>query len=147
MGVQPWAQGVPDSALWGLPGPAPSSLTWAASPDHPSGPQRELGSYCAHTPAHLLVTSSGCPWVWSGMFSLCLVPWAILHMCVYMLICLSHVQFFLTPWAVALQAPLSMGFSRQEYWNGLPFPSTGDLPDSGIEPTLLSIESVENKLP
>ena len=41
---------------------------------------------------------------------------------------------FATPWTVAHQAPLSMGFSRQEYWSGLPFPSPGDLPDSGIEP-------------
>ena len=39
-----------------------------------------------------------------------------------------------TPWSVARQAPLSMGFSRQEYWSGLPFPSPGDLPDPGIEP-------------
>ena len=39
-----------------------------------------------------------------------------------------------TPWAVAHQAPLSMGFSRQEYWSGLPFPSPGDLPNPGIEP-------------
>ena len=39
-----------------------------------------------------------------------------------------------TPWAVAHQAPLSMGFSRQEYWSGLPFPSPGDLPDPGIQP-------------
>ena len=39
-----------------------------------------------------------------------------------------------TPWTIACQAPLSMGFSRQEYWNGLPFPSPGDLPNSGIEP-------------
>ena len=38
------------------------------------------------------------------------------------------------PWAVAHQAPLSMGFSRQEYWSGLSFPSPGELPDSGIEP-------------
>ena len=38
-----------------------------------------------------------------------------------------------TPWAVACQAPLSMGFSRQEYWSGLPFPSPGDLPDPGIK--------------
>ena len=38
-----------------------------------------------------------------------------------------------TPWTVAHQAPLSMGFSRQEYWSGLPFPSPGDLPDPGIE--------------
>ena len=38
------------------------------------------------------------------------------------------------PWTVVCQAPLSMGFSRQEYWSGLPFPSPGDLPDPGIEP-------------
>ena len=40
-----------------------------------------------------------------------------------------------TPWAVACQAPLSMGFSREEYWSGLPFPSPGNLPDPEIEPT------------
>ena len=40
---------------------------------------------------------------------------------------------FVTPWTVTRQAPLSMGFPRQEYWNGLPFPSPGDLADSGIE--------------
>ena len=47
---------------------------------------------------------------------------------------LSCVQLFATPWNVAHQAPPSMGFSRQEYWSGLPFPSPGDLPDPGIEP-------------
>ena len=50
---------------------------------------------------------------------------------------LSHsVMFnsFATPWTVARQAPLSMGFSRQEYWSELPFPSQGDLPDPGIKP-------------
>ena len=41
----------------------------------------------------------------------------------------------MTPWTIARQAPLSMGFPRQEYWNGLPFSSPGNLPDSGIEPT------------
>ena len=41
---------------------------------------------------------------------------------------------FVTPWTVACQAPLSIGFSKQEYWIGLPFPSPGDLPDPGIEP-------------
>ena len=40
----------------------------------------------------------------------------------------------MTPWTVAYQAPPSVGFSRQEYWSGLPFPSPGDLPDPGIEP-------------
>ena len=47
---------------------------------------------------------------------------------------LSHLQLFATPWTAAYQAPPSMGFSRQEYWSGLPFPSPGDLPDPGIEP-------------
>ena len=49
-----------------------------------------------------------------------------------MLIC---VPLFVIPWTVALQAPLSMGFPRQEYWSGLPFPPTGNLPDPGIKPT------------
>ena len=47
---------------------------------------------------------------------------------------LSRVRLFATPWTVAYQAPPSMGFSRQECWSGLPFPSPGDLPDLGIEP-------------
>ena len=47
---------------------------------------------------------------------------------------LSRVQLFATPWTVAHQAPPSMGFSREEYWSGLPFPSPGDLPYPGIEP-------------
>ena len=46
---------------------------------------------------------------------------------------LSRVRLFAAPWTVAYQAPLSMRFSRQEYWSGWPFPSPGDLPDSGIE--------------
>ena len=45
----------------------------------------------------------------------------------------------LTPWTVARQAPPSMGFSRQEYWGGLPFPTLGDLPDPGIEPLSLEV--------
>ena len=54
---------------------------------------------------------------------------------VYILILsLSHVWLFATPWTVAHQDSPSMGFSRQEYWNQLPFPSPGDLPDPGIEP-------------
>ena len=54
-----------------------------------------------------------------------------------MLLLFSHEvtsNSFLTPWTVARQAPLSIGFPRQEYWSGLPFPSLGGLPDPGIEP-------------
>ena len=47
---------------------------------------------------------------------------------------LSHVRLFATSWIVAYQVSLSMGFSRQGYWSGLPFPSPGDLPNPGIEP-------------
>ena len=45
----------------------------------------------------------------------------------------SDVQLFVTLWTVAYQAPLSMGFSKQEDWSGLPYPSSGDLPDLGME--------------
>ena len=55
-----------------------------------------------------------------------------------MCVLLSCVWLFATPWAVASQAPLSMGFSRQEYWGGLSCPPTGDIPDPGIEPASLA---------
>ena len=54
---------------------------------------------------------------------------------------LSHVRLFATLWTVAYQASPSMGFSRQEYWSGLPFPSPGDLPDPGIEPGSPTLEA------
>ena len=53
-----------------------------------------------------------------------------MHAC---MLSLSHVQLFVTPWTVVHQDPLSMEFSSQEYWNGLPFPSPRDLPNPGIE--------------
>ena len=59
------------------------------------------------------------------------------HVC--MLSCFSHVQLFATLWTVTCQAPLSTGFSKQEYWSGLPCPPPpGDLPDPGIEPASLT---------
>ena len=58
-----------------------------------------------------------------------------LHACV-----LSFVWLFETSWTVAHQAPLSMEFSRQEDWHGWPFPTRGDLPDSGIELTSLALQ-------
>ena len=50
---------------------------------------------------------------------------------------LSRVRLFVTPWTVAYRAPQSMGFSRQEYWSGVPFSSPGDLPDPGLKPASL----------
>ena len=50
----------------------------------------------------------------------------------------SHVRLFATLWTVGSQVPLSMGFSRQEYWSGLSYPPPGDLPEQGIEPVSLT---------
>ena len=60
----------------------------------------------------------------------------------------SRVQLFAIPWTTARQVPLSLGFSRQEYWSGLPFPTPGDLPDPGIEPgsPALQADSLLTKL-
>ena len=52
---------------------------------------------------------------------------------------LSRVRLFAKPWTVAYQVPPSVGFSRHEYWSGLPFPSSGDLPDPGTEPGSLAL--------
>ena len=65
----------------------------------------------------------------TGYYILCVCVCVCTHMHT-----LSHVQLFATPWTVAHQAPLSMGFPRQEHWSGLPFPSSKDLADPGIEP-------------
>ena len=54
---------------------------------------------------------------------------------------LSRVHLFATPWTVAYQAPPSRGFSRREYWSGLPFPSPEDLPDPGIKPRSPALEA------
>ena len=58
-------------------------------------------------------------------------------MCACVLSHFSCVWIFVTQWTIACQAPLFMGFSRQGYWSGLPFPPSGDLPDPGIEPMSL----------
>ena len=69
----------------------------------------------------------------SCSYDLCHIPY-VCCACAHLLSC---VRLFVTPWTVARQAPLSMGFSRQEYWSGLPCPSPGDFPNPGIKPTSL----------
>ena len=59
---------------------------------------------------------------------------ALYNLCMYVCYSHSHVQLFEILWTVACQAPLSMGFSRQEHWSGLPFPSPGNLPNPGMTP-------------
>ena len=62
-----------------------------------------------------------------------------------MLSLFSRVRLCATLWTVAHQAPLSMGFSRQEYWSGLPCPPPGDLPDPGIEPASLTSSALAGR--
>ena len=91
--------------------------------------------------------SQGLPQIFSKFRNFC-----FLDICKYYLVVVlsrfSHVQLFATPWTIALQALLSMGFSRQEYWSGLPFPSPEDLPDPGIEPRspVLQADSLPSEL-
>ena len=59
---------------------------------------------------------------------------------------LSHVRPFVTPWTVPCQAPLSMGFSRQEYWSGLLRPPPGDLPNPGFEPGSLMSPALTGRI-
>ena len=66
--------------------------------------------------------------------------------CVCVLSCFSHVRLFVTPRTVARQAPLSMAFSRQEYWSGLPCSPLGALPDPGIESTSLTSPALAGRL-
>ena len=74
----------------------------------------------------------------------------------FLLVCLCAVStvfsasgLFVAPWTVACQSPLSIEFSRQEYWSGLPFPSPGDIPDTGIDPgsPALQADSLLSKPP
>ena len=79
-------------------------------------------------------------WCKEHTYTLHLDPPLLVHLYLYTGVrarSLSHVRLFVTPRTVALQAPLSMGFSRQEYWSRLPFPTPGDLLDLRIEPRLL----------
>ena len=68
--------------------------------------------------------------VWQG----CILLLCLFNLHAELVAWLSRVWLFVTPWTVAYQTPPSMGFSRPEYWSGLPFPSPGDLPNPGIEP-------------
>ena len=76
---------------------------------------------------------------------------SVKHICVCMCACcvlsrFSHVQLFAAPWAVALQASLSMGLARQEYRSGIPYPPPGDLPDPGIKPSVSPASQADSLL-
>ena len=65
--------------------------------------------------------------------------------CVCVVCTFSHVHLFVTSWTVVCQAPLSMEFSRQEYWSGLPFPTPGHLPQPGIETESLASSALAGR--
>ena len=67
---------------------------------------------------------------------------SVLCVCVFVYVCSVMSDSFVTPWTVACQSPLSMGFSPQEYWRGLPFPSPEDFPDPGIKPMSLALPAL-----
>ena len=74
------------------------------------------------------------------------MPWAIYTFLKLKPKSLSHVLLFGIPWTVAYQAPQSVGFSRQEYWSGVLFPSPGHLPDPGIEPGSPALQAEQASL-
>ena len=84
--------------------------------------------------ASQVLICTGIIWSLVEMQVLTLQPWAGMCACVCIRLCICQSRLFVTPWTVAYQAPPSMGLFRQEYWNGLPFSSSRDLPDPGIEP-------------
>ena len=113
----------------GLPFPSPGDL-----PDpgiKPRSPALE-GEFVTTGPP-------GKPLLWGIFFQACLRKKMLLA-CM-----LSHVRIFYDPRTVALQVPLSVGFPRQEYRSGLPFPSPGDLPDPGIEPVSLAYPALAGR--
>ena len=73
----------------------------------------------------------------------CVCMCVCVYLCVCVCVCYSvcHVQLFVTSWTVAHQIPLSIEFSRQKYWSGLPFPSPGDLPNQRIKPTSPALQA------
>ena len=86
----------------------------------------------SQAPYRWLINTSGIPSLWPKNPSLSRIP------CVCMLSLFSHVRLCVTLWTAARQAPLSVGFSRQESWSGLLCPPPGDLPNPGIKPASLT---------
>jgi len=132
-----------------FPSPMHESEKWKGSLSVVSDSQRPHG---------LQPTRLPCPWDFPGkstgvgchcllckyqllrVHTLCHIPSSVVKLSPRLKF-LSRVWLFATPWTIAHQAPPSMGFSRPEYWNGLPFPSPGDLPNPGIEPRSLALRA------
>ena len=101
---------------------------WTASQEGGSCPRRQM-----HLCKRLCVWANSLLWIHTSSVTGGRRPCVWPHFDHWYFACmLSWVQLFITPWTVARQVPLSMGFPRQEYWSGLPFSSPGDLPGPGI---------------
>ena len=88
-------------------------------------------------PSALTIQNHHCLPACGYCLSICSVQVVYKHRHACMLSCFTRARLFATLWTVAHQTPLSVGFSRQEYWSGLPCPPPGDLPDPGMEPVSL----------
>ena len=138
---------------------------WSGLPCPPPGDLPKSGIDLISMPSFWLWRQGGslhCRWVhyhWATWKLQCIQLSQLLNYTVYMAIAftykyativsahsLSCVQIFAALWTIAHQAPLSMGFSRQEYWNRVSFPTPGDLPNSGIEPSSLVSPTLAGRL-
>ena len=116
---------IPENVEWGTHPP------WQAFEDSPSNQEwMPLRFLVGFQKSELMIMKG--PWHW---------PWVVTWLSVISALCMlshfSHIWLFVTPWSVVHQAPLSMKFSRQEYWSGLLCLSARDFPNPGIEPTSL----------
>ena len=89
----------------------------------------------------LFINESTAPRIVSGT-CVCVCVCVCAHACTHPHVCVHHVRLLVNPWTVGLQAPLSMEFSRQEYWRGSPFPLPGDPPNPGMEHAVSCLSSI-----
>ena len=129
----PGLQAVLSRATRGRPKAQPGAFRSSASHQLPPPCQEwerpEVGSLSLPNVSHIYTISMNFPFLPVKVINISFIPKVKVKVK-----SLSRVRLSATPWTVAQQAPPSMGFSRQEYWSGLPFPFLGDLPDLGIKP-------------
>ena len=118
------------SDCWTMACQAPLSTGFLRQEDRGGLPLSSPGSFPTQRPNPGLYTAG-------GLLHCRQILHRLSHQGSLMCSVLSRVQLFATPWTVACQAPLSMGFFRQEYWSGLPFPPPGDLSEPGVKPASL----------
>ena len=127
-----WLDGITDSmdmSLSKLQDMVKNRETWWTAVHGVTKSQIQLSNWTTTIPVHKSTLHNRIPTA------------ALPYMCICVCQSLSHIWFFATLWIVVHQVPLSMKFSRQKCWSGLPFPSPGNLPDPGIEPTSPALQA------